>query len=157
MKHILLFFLLLLMNTAAYAQMGKTKAELLALYGKEKVMKESEGRPGYTGILFRVDSSSFLQATFNADVAVMLSFIHTDMYLSEQQYSSYINQNLPGFTPQQSCILGNKTFLLNADNTVLVVQNHRQDSTDFPITGLIMVTDPAIIKSMADKIEEYCQ
>ncbi len=137
--------------------MGKSKADLLAQYGKEKVVKETESRPGYTGILFRPDSTTFLQATFKADVAVMLSYIYTEPLLDEEQYNAYINQHLPGFSPKQSCILGNKTYLLDASKNYLVVQNHLENSDAFPIRGLILVTDPAIISSMSAKIKEYCQ
>ena len=157
MKKIPLLAFFLLITLGAFAQMGKTKAELLAKYGKSRVVKESEGRPGYSGILFRVDSTLFLQATFKADVAVMLSYVHTDSQLSEQQYIAYVSRNMPGFSPRQKCILGSKTYLLDASKNYLVVQNHREGDDAFPIVGLIMVTDPAIISSMAGKIREFCQ
>ncbi|WP_224995608.1 hypothetical protein [Cesiribacter sp. SM1] len=157
MKNISLLFLLCIVSLSAFAQLGKTKAELIAQYGQEKIMKESEGRPGYTGVLFMVDSSTFLQATFKADVAVMLSYMHTDRLIDEQQYQAYISENLPGFNAKQSCALGNKTYLLDASKSYLVVENHQENTESFPIRGLIMVTDPAIISSMSGKIKEYCQ
>lgn len=157
MKKIPLLAFFLLITLGAFAQIGKTKVEMLAQYGKSSVVKESEGRPGYTGMLFRVDSTLYLQATFKADVAVMLSYVQTDSQLSEQQYTTFVSQNLPGFSPKQKCILGSKAYLLDASKNYLVVQNHRESDNAFPIVGVIIVTDPAIISSMAGKIREFCQ
>lgn len=157
MKKIIFIGLCLIFSLQAFAQLGKSKQELLGQYGKDRVLKESEGKPGYSGLLIRVDSVQFMQATFKGDKAVMLSYVQADSMLNEQQYKKYLNQSLPGFTPQRTCALGSKTYLLDARKNQLVVQTHKNEGGGFPLTGLILVNDPSIIKSMADRIKQICQ
>lgn len=157
MKKLLLLLVLLSSSLYTFAQMGKSKQELLASFGKERVLKESAGKPGYSGVLFKLDTVSYVQATFKGEKAVMLSYMHVDSMLTEQLYKNYISQNLPQFTPQKKCTLADKTYLLDSKKNQLVIQNHANEGGTFPLIGLTIVTDPAIISSMSEKIRQFCK
>lgn len=130
---------------------------MVAQIGKEQVLKESAAKPGYAGVLFMLDSISFLQATFRGETAVMLNYMQMDSLLSEQQYKDYLKLSLPGFAPLKKCTLGNKTYLLDTGKSQLVVLSHKNESGSFPLIGLIMVSDPTIINSMSEKIKQFCE
>lgn len=87
----------------------------------------------------------------------MLSYFSADSMLTEQLYNQYVGQSLPGFAPQKTCRLGNKTYLLDPRKNQLVVQSHKEDEGAFPLIGLILVSDPTIINSMSEKIRQFCK
>lgn len=157
MKKTGLFLILLLSSFVTFAQLGKSKQEMVAQIGKERVLKESSAKPGYAGVLFMLDSISFLQATFRGETAVMLNYMRMDSLLSEQQYNDYLSLSLPGFSPLKKCTLANKTYLLDTRKNQLVVQSHKSEGGPFPLIGVIMVSDPTIISSMSERIKQFCE
>lgn len=157
MKKLFLLVPALLFSCYAFGQLGKTKPEILAQLGEENVLKESAGKPGYSGLLFKLDSTQFMQATFRGEQAVMLSYFNADSLLSEEHYKGFLAESLPGFVAQKTCRLGDKTYLLNPGSNQLVVQTHRDEDTPFPLIGLILVNDPAIIRGMSEKVERFCE
>jgi hypothetical protein len=157
MKKFFLLVTVLCCSCYAFGQLGKTKPEMLAELGEENVLKESAGKPGYSGLLFKLDSTQFMQATFRGEQAVMLSYFNADSLLSEQHYKGYLAESLPGFVPQKTCRLGDKTYLLNPGGNQLVVQTHRDEDSAFPLIGLILVNDPAIIRGLSEKVGRLCE
>ncbi|EMR03233.1 hypothetical protein ADICEAN_01626 [Cesiribacter andamanensis AMV16] len=158
MKKTALLLLTLLLSLGAQAQLGKTKADVLAHWGREKVLKESPGaRPGYSALLLELDSTRYLQVTFKAETAVMLSFMHTDSTISEQQYKAYLAENLGAFSPQRSCQLGAKTYLIDGRKNQMVVQNHRDEGGAYPLISLLIAADPALVKSLQSRMEGVCR
>lgn len=149
--------LLLLVSFGAMAQLGKSRQEVIATLGQERLLKESEGKIGYKGLLFQLEETLFMQASLKADRAVMLSYMKTDSLLSEQQYKTYVDQNLPGFKPGKKCRLGNKTYLIDTQKNQMVLQTHKEEVADFPLIALILVTDPAMISGMSEKVTRFCK
>lgn len=158
MKKISLLLIILLAAVPAFAQLGKSKAELIAQWGQDKVLKESEGsRPGYSAMLLGLDSTRYLQVTFKAEKAVMVTIMHTDSTITEQRYKEYLSGNIPGFAPQRKCLLAAKSYLIDAGKNQMVVQNHRDDAGTYPLISLVIATDPAIIKGLMGRMEGVCQ
>jgi hypothetical protein len=158
MKTIVLLLAALLYGISTHAQIGQTKEALLAHWGQDKVLKESEGsRPGYSALLLGLDSVRYLQVTFKAEKAVMVTIMHTDSTITEQRYQQYLSENIPGFAPRRSCQLGAKSYLIDGGKNQLVVQHHREDAGAYPLISLVIAIDPAIIKGLMGRMEGVCQ
>jgi hypothetical protein len=158
MKAIFLLLAALLCASSTYAQIGQTKEALIARWGPDKVLKESEGsRPGYSAMLLGLDSTRYLQVTFKAEKAVMVTIMHTDSTITEQRYKEYLSDNIPGFAPQRKCLLGPKSYLIDGRKNQLVVQNHRDEAGTYPLISLVIAADPAMIKSLMGRMEGVCQ